>query len=385
MAVFNGQTITDKGRELLARALAGEGEFQFTGAAFGDQKHTGDIAIVEELKNKKLDLLVMDTVNDRGTVKVTIQITNETVAESFYTEEFGVYAKLKGDANEILYSYAIASKPDAIPNNKLGTTFEAVHEIFMDISSNTEATIDVNESIVFLTLDIANKNYTKTGLIARGVLEGRTSLEADKQYQDSNGNWHKNIGGDRDWDGSPDTDGQFAQLTWDELYEGKEPKFNKNSGFNLNISHAINSTSKFLVASALAVKTAYDKALEAVGFTNTNKNAIQNNTEQIENLSEVSDLLWQGAHTSTTTLPIPNLGLYKKVYVELAIGTGRADKAPQQTVYKNADGIACVFSSDEVGMATWRLDFNAETIAKVEERALGSDDTIYRIVGLLKV
>lgn len=68
------------------------------------------------------------------------------------------------------------------------------------------------------------------------------------------------------------------------LASEKEPTFSKKSGFNLDISHLINSTSKILVASALAVKKAYDKAIEAIGFTNTNKNAIQNNTEQLESL-----------------------------------------------------------------------------------------------------
>ncbi|MGB6129126.1 MAG: hypothetical protein WBG30_10275, partial [Psychrilyobacter sp.] len=81
-----------------------------------------------------------------------------------------------------------------------------------------------------------------------------------------------------------------AQTRANEAYSlasGKEPKFTKKDAFNRSFSHVINSTSKILVASAYAVKIAYDKAVEAVGFTNTNKSAIKNNAEQIENFSRV--------------------------------------------------------------------------------------------------
>ena len=40
MADFNSHIITNAGRNLLARALAGEGKVIFTKAAFGDQKHS---------------------------------------------------------------------------------------------------------------------------------------------------------------------------------------------------------------------------------------------------------------------------------------------------------------------------------------------------------
>lgn len=70
----------------------------------------------------------------------------------------------------------------------------------------------------------------------------------------------------------------------DGLDQNKEPKFTKKGGFNLGISHLINSTSKILVASAYAVKLAYDKGMEALGLTVINKNQIQNNQEQIESL-----------------------------------------------------------------------------------------------------
>ena len=64
----------------------------------------------------------------------------------------------------------------------------------------------------------------------------------------------------------------------------KEPKIIKKSGFNLAISDLVNSTSSIILASAKAVKTAYDKAVSAFNLATTNKKAILNQAEQIENL-----------------------------------------------------------------------------------------------------
>ncbi|MGB6128399.1 MAG: hypothetical protein WBG30_06580, partial [Psychrilyobacter sp.] len=83
-----------------------------------------------------------------------------------------------------------------------------------------------------------------------------------------------------------------AQIKANEAYSlasGKEPKFTKKDAFNRSFSHVVTSTSKVLVASAYAVKTAYDKGLVATRLTNTNKSAIKNNAEQIKNFMTVSE------------------------------------------------------------------------------------------------
>ena len=228
MADFNSHIITNAGRNLLARALAGEGKVLFTKAAFGDQKHSGNLREVTELKNKKLDLNVMNIRNDNGTAVLTVQISNENVEQSFQTEEFGVYAKIEGDITEILYSYTTAVSADTFPNNRLGKTYESIQDIYMAISSDIEAEIYVRDGVIYLTRDIANQVYTETGLIAVGTLKGRNNLEADKQYLADNGHWYKNIGGNRTWEvtsGTPDE--QLIPITWKYLYESLNNKENQ--------------------------------------------------------------------------------------------------------------------------------------------------------------
>ena len=228
MADFNSHIITNAGRNLLARALAGEGKVLFTKAAFGDQKHSGNLREVTELKNKKLDLNVMNIRNDNGTAVLTVQISNENVEQSFQTEEFGVYAKIEGDITEILYSYTTAVSADTFPNNRLGKTYESIQDIYMAISSDIEAEIYVRDGVIYLTRDIANQVYTETGLIAIGTLKGRNNLEADKQYLADNGHWYKNIGGNRTWEATSGTpDEQLIPITWKYLYESLNNKENQ--------------------------------------------------------------------------------------------------------------------------------------------------------------
>ena len=228
MAEFNSHIITNAGRNLLARALAGEGKVLFTKAAFGDQKHSGNLREVTELKNKKLDLNVMNIRNDNGTAVLTVQISNENVEQSFQTEEFGVYAKIEGDITEILYSYTTAVSADTFPNNRLGKTYESIQDIYMAISSDIEAEIYVRDGVIYLTRDIANQVYTETGLTAVGTLKGRNNLEADKQYLADNGHWYKNIGGNRTWEATSGTpDEQLIPITWKYLYESLNNKENQ--------------------------------------------------------------------------------------------------------------------------------------------------------------
>lgn len=224
MAEFNSHIITNAGRNLLARALAGEGKIIFTKAAFGDQKHSGNLREVSELKNKKLDLNVMNIRNDNGTAVLTVQISNQNVEQSFQTEEFGVYAKIENDVSEVLYSYTTAVSADTFPNNRLGKTYESIQDIYMAISSDVEAEIYVRDGVIYLTRDIANQVYTETGITAVGNLKGRNNLEEDKQYLADNGHWYKNIGGNRSWNSSGTPDEQLVPVTWEYLYKNLNTK-----------------------------------------------------------------------------------------------------------------------------------------------------------------
>ena len=232
MAIFNGHTVTNDGRNLLGRALSGAGKIVFTKAAFGQGTYTGDLREIKELVDKRLDCVVSDILNDQGTVNIKIQITNKNLTQSFRTEEFGIYAKIEGDATEILYCYAAAQESDSIPNNSFGDTFMAEHTVYLAFSSDAEADIYIKEGAVFLTRDTADKSYVIIDLEAKGDLSsGRTSLEADKIYKADDGKWYKNIGGDRSWmSGNGVPDELLKLISWEQIYKDLDKPFGTNEG-----------------------------------------------------------------------------------------------------------------------------------------------------------
>ena len=328
MADFNSHIITNAGRNLLARALAGEGKVLFTKAAFGDQKHSGNLREVTELKNKKLDLNVMNIRNDNGTAVLTVQISNENVEQSFQTEEFGVYAKIEGDITEILYSYTTAVSADTFPNNRLGKTYESIQDIYMAISSDIEAEIYVRDGVIYLTRDIANQVYTETGLTAVGTLKGRNNLEADKQYLADNGHWYKNIGGNRTWEATSGTpDEQLIPITWKYLYESLN---NKENQLIQNLNGILGQNNgEFPVEQAVAENIYYfprnqkyyyclksQTSRVSVPNADFEELSIYQNRKKLENLQRY-EVLDKSSETNYTSLIFSKIGLIGHVFVDI--------------------------------------------------------------------
>lgn len=331
MADFNRHIITNAGRNLLARALAGEGKVIFTKAAFGDQKHSGNLREVTELKNKKLDLNVMNIRNDNGTAVLTVQISNENVEQSFQTEEFGVYAKIEGDITEILYSYTTAVSADTFPNNRLGKTYESIQDIYMAISSDIEAEIYVRDGVIYLTRDIANQVYTEIGLIAVGTLKGRNNLEADKQYLADNGHWYKNIGGNRTWEATSGTpDEQLIPITWKYLYESLN---NKENQLIQNLNGILGQNNgEFPVEQAVAGNVYYfprnqkyyyclksQTSRVSVPNADFEELSIYQNRKKLENLSKY-DFVDKTAGTRYTSLQFEKMGNVAHVFLDIPSG-----------------------------------------------------------------
>ena len=328
MADFNSHIITNAGRNLLARALAGEGKVLFTKAAFGDQKHSGNLREVTELKNKKLDLNVMNIRNDNGTAVLTVQISNENVEQSFQTEEFGVYAKIEGDITEILYSYTTAVSADTFPNNRLGKTYESIQDIYMAISSDIEAEIYVRDGVIYLTRDIANQVYTEAGLIAVGTLKGRNNLEADKQYLADNGHWYKNIGGNRTWEATSGTpDEQLIPITWKYLYESLN---NKENQLIQNLNGILGQNNgEFPIEQAVAGNVYYfprnqkyyyclksQTSRVSVPNADFEELSIYQNRKKLENLQRY-EVLDKSSETNYTSLIFSKIGLIGHVFVDI--------------------------------------------------------------------
>ena len=92
MASFNGFVLTNKGRELLAKAVAGE-QLTFTKMEVGDGTFTGDIRTLTALVNKKDDFSINQIENQgNGQVSLKAIISNKNTTIGYYIKEIGMFA-----------------------------------------------------------------------------------------------------------------------------------------------------------------------------------------------------------------------------------------------------------------------------------------------------
>ncbi|GLI54762.1 hypothetical protein PM10SUCC1_02770 [Propionigenium maris DSM 9537] len=231
MAKYTGNTLTNLGKDLLARAVIGGEAFTFTKVELGKGVPGGDYEELTGLIEPFKVLAITSTAKlVGGSYRVRTAFSNSGIMEDTYLREIGVFARGE-DGIEILYSYCYTDTPDLIPAEG-GGVLERVEDVITYISNAANVNAVIDQSKVYATI----KDLTE------GLAE-------------------------------------------------KEDKFDKNSGFNLDKTDSAETDSSILVATAKAVKKAWDKAKEAIGFTDTNKAAILNNTEQIDSLQPFCKIL----------------------------------------------------------------------------------------------
>ncbi len=165
MAKFNGFILTEKGRELLAKGLAGEA-ITFTKMAIGDGTSLTSERERTALVNQITTLPILNiNVKRNGTCEINALLTNKSVTTGFYIKELGIFAH-GNDNVEILYAYNISTSPDFVPpfsaNNVV--EIEYVDTIIVDQVANVTAVID--PSITYITKKYADENYLVSSKLA---------------------------------------------------------------------------------------------------------------------------------------------------------------------------------------------------------------------------
>lgn len=158
MAKFKGFILTEKGRELLAKGLAGE-TITFTKMAIGDGTTATSEREMTALVNQitTLQLLNVDT-KGNGTCEINALLTNKSVTTGFYIRELGIFAH-GNDNVEILYAYNTSANADYLPpfsaNNVV--EIEYIDTIIVDQVENITATID--PAVSYITKKYAEDNF----------------------------------------------------------------------------------------------------------------------------------------------------------------------------------------------------------------------------------
>lgn len=197
MANYLGWEITNKGRELLARAMNNETKINVTKFKIGAGYNTGNDRELTDLLDKRNEFPVNSYERkENGNVEFTFIVSNKTgggtstITNSYKISEMGIYAQ-DDFGTEILYAYNKGTDGDYIPvfNGKNAIDIMEKCIIVVDQSANLNVIID--SSNTYITRDSAERNYVKKtdyatenkagivtlGTTANTVLEGKRLAE----------------------------------------------------------------------------------------------------------------------------------------------------------------------------------------------------------------
>jgi len=186
MANYLGWEITNKGRELLARAMNNETKINVTKFKIGAGYNTGNDRELTDLLDKRNEFPVNSYERkENGNVEFTFIVSNKTgsgtsaITNSYKISEMGIYAR-DDFGTEILYAYNKGTDGDYIPvfNGKNAIDIMEKCVIVVDQSANLNVTID--SSNTYITRDSAERNYVKKTDFAEENKAGIISLSAVK-------------------------------------------------------------------------------------------------------------------------------------------------------------------------------------------------------------
>lgn len=254
--------LTDYGTQALAKALANNQPLRLVQFAVGDgngQEVTptaNRTALVNEKHRANVSAVTLDPRNNK---QIIVELTIPENIGGFFVREMGVF----DEQNKLI---AYANTPESYkPTLESGSGKIQVLRMVLMVSSSNAVTLSVDNSVIFVT---------------RGQLTPHTITATSANSFDQNGHSHA-------IDKASTTQAGIVQLTDDTGLDSDKLGLTARAGKKLaqwiaslqlalnnyiplnKRSSAVNSNSNENVATSAAVKTAYDKAVNAENLANT--------------------------------------------------------------------------------------------------------------------
>jgi len=195
MADFRGTILTQRGRNLLAKAQTGT-TLTFTKIKLGDGlwPSNTDPTQLNDLVSPKLNLPIQEirVVGD-GTVRLRFVLTNTGLSQGFFMREIGIYAQ-DPDIGEILYAVAYAGdRADFIPADGI-TKVENVVDIYTVIANAQNVTAVISDTVALATKqDIDTVKPEARTTAPNLAYPGKLWIDADSFLKYYNGSSWQNL------------------------------------------------------------------------------------------------------------------------------------------------------------------------------------------------
>lgn len=171
MAKFNELIITTVGRNIYAKAIAGQ-TIEFTKAVVGNGR-AADLAEAEALTNlvsPRINASIeIDTTSREGIAIVTVIVDNATLSEDVEVSELGLFCKDPDTGAEVMYSYTYApSSSDVIPSRNSGELVWRI-QLLVYIENATGSGSSQSDAVTFTPTVTATAADGKTVFLSNVV------------------------------------------------------------------------------------------------------------------------------------------------------------------------------------------------------------------------
>ena len=173
MANYIGWEITNKGRELIARAVNNETKINVTKFKIGAGYNTGNDRELTDLIDKRNEFPINSYERkDNGNVEFTFVVSNKTgsgtsaIANSYKISEMGIYAQ-DDSGTEILYAYNKGTDGDYIPVYNGKNAIDIIEKCIIVIDQAATINVTIDNSLTYLTRESADRKYLEIQALAK--------------------------------------------------------------------------------------------------------------------------------------------------------------------------------------------------------------------------
>ena len=198
MANYIGWEITNKGRELIARAVNNETKINVTKFKIGAGYNTGNDRELTDLIDKRNEFPINSYERKaNGNVEFTFVVSNKTgsgasaIANSYKISEMGIYAQ-DDSGTEILYAYNKGTDGDYIPVYNGKNAIDIIEKCIIIIDQAATINVTIDNSLTYLTRESADRRYLEIQALSKiigmefgGNIQDTGNKTKGKFYYDS--------------------------------------------------------------------------------------------------------------------------------------------------------------------------------------------------------
>ena len=161
--VYNRNSVTKKGYNLLAESIATKKPITFTKVVVGDGDDTGlDINTMIGLISPKMELPIGNgEKGGDGEYVIQAVLSNKTLEHSFFPKEVGLFAKC-GDGEEVLYSYSNGGNNVGLMPDKNTPINAEIYNIRTKIGNATNITFVTSDDTYVTKGELTKHNADAT-------------------------------------------------------------------------------------------------------------------------------------------------------------------------------------------------------------------------------